>query len=136
MYKVIVLLSFACCPVLLAAQTPDTTAKRIQQQINEVSREIDSIKIKAVDQSKVAEALVVDLQQVQDRLQKVRKEKASSVQTPEQKKQEEELVRQYKALSKKRDDALHVFDQYLIRLDERVGYLNELKKSIGIKTDK
>jgi septal ring factor EnvC (AmiA/AmiB activator) len=136
MYKVIVLLSFACCPVLLAAQTPDTTAKRIQQQINEVSREIDSIKIKAVDQSKVAEALVDDLQQVQDRLQKVRKEKASSVQTPEQKKQEEELVRQYKALSKKRDDALHVFDQYLIRLDERVGYLNELKKSIGIKTDK
>ena len=133
MYKVFIIIFFAFYPALLFSQTPDTA--KVQQQIAEVSREIDSLKAKATDQSRIAEDLVDDLQKVQDRLQKVRKEKGSSVQTPAQKKQEEDLVRQYKAFSKKRELALHEFDELLVRLDERVGYLYELKKSIGIKID-
>lgn len=133
MYKVFIIIFTAFCPALLFSQTPDTA--RVQQQIAEVSREIDSLKIKAVDQTKIAEDLVEKLQQLQDSLQMVRKAKASSAQTPAQKKQEDELVRQYKALSRKREDALHEFDKLLVRLDERVGFLYELKKSIGIKID-
>ncbi len=133
MYKVFVIIFFAFCPALLFSQTPDTA--RVQQQIVEVSREIDTLKTPAVDKNKIAEDLVEELQKVQDRLQMVRKAKGSSVQTPAQKKQDDELVRQYNALSKKREDALHEFDKLLIRLDERVGFLYELKKSIGIKND-
>ena len=107
----------------------------MQLQIAELSREIDTLKTKAVDKTKIAEDIVEELQKVQDRLQMVRKAKASSVQTPAQKKQEDELARQFKALSRKREDALHEFDKLLVRLDERVGFLFELKKSIGIKID-
>ena len=133
MYKVFIIIFTAFCPALLFSQTPDTA--RVQQQIVEVSREIDTLKTKAVDKNKIAEDLVEELQKVQDRLQMVRKAKASSAQTPAQKKQEDELVRQYNALNQKREDALHEFDKLLIRLDQRVGFLYELKKSIGIKND-
>jgi hypothetical protein len=74
MYRSFILLFFALCPVMMFSQTPvsDTTGKSLRLQLDELTREVDSLKAIAIAKSKESEALAMELGNVQGQLQSVR----------------------------------------------------------------
>jgi hypothetical protein len=74
MYRSFVLLFFALCPVMMFSQTPvsDTAGKGLRLKLEELTREVDSLKTIAIAKSKVSEALAMELGNVQGQLQSVR----------------------------------------------------------------